>query len=126
MIDPWRVFLTATSVPRVCELRYPADPSRVYDRSTPFEPSISFPWESAVPEPMSKKSMRVVSVFVFQVIDSLVYLFVVFNQLMRPRLITISYLLVISENAKSAAQVFRVLVRLRAHAAGTGRACSFP
>ena len=62
--------------------------------------------------------MRAVSVFAFQVIDFLVYLFVVFNQLTRRRLTTISYLLVISESAKSAAQVFRVLVRLRAHAAG--------
>src|SRR5271167_4157068 len=48
-------------------------------------------------EPMSKKSMRAVSVFAFQVIDFLVYLFVVFNQLTRRRLTTISYLLVISE-----------------------------
>jgi hypothetical protein len=60
--------------------------------------------------------MRAVNVFAFQVIDFLVYLFVVFNQLTRRRLITISYLLVISESAKSAAQVFRVLVRLRAQA----------
>jgi hypothetical protein len=60
--------------------------------------------------------MRAVSVFAFQVIDFLVYLFVVFDQLTRRRLITISYLLVMSESAKSAAQVFRVLVQLRAHA----------
>jgi len=60
--------------------------------------------------------MRAVSVLAFQVIDFLVYLFVVFNQLTRRRLTTIWYLLVISESAKSAAQVFRVLVRLRAHA----------
>src|SRR5215469_11839797 len=63
---------------------------------------------------MSKKSMRAVSVFAFQVIDFLVYLFAVFNQLTRRVLITISYLLVISETAKSAAQVFRVLVWLGA------------
>lgn len=62
--------------------------------------------------------MRAVRVFAFQVMDFLVYLFVVFNQLTRRRLTTISYLLVISESAKSAAQVFRALVRLRAHAAG--------
>jgi hypothetical protein len=48
--------------------------------------------------------MRAVSVFAFQVIDFLVYLFVVFNQLTRRRLTTISYLLVISESAKSAAR----------------------
>ena len=62
--------------------------------------------------------MRADSVFAFQVTDFLVYLFVVFNQLTRRRLTTISYPLLISESAKSAAQVFRVLVLLRAHAAG--------
>ena len=45
--------------------------------------------------------------FAFQVIDFLVYLVVVFNQLTRRRLTTISYLLVISESAAQGIQSAR-------------------